>query len=480
FARYPTLSVGYVAAILRNAGIDVSVVSPLARGVGSYKRITRPHMFGQLEAILRHYTAVTGLDPVRKLRDRVAQAYSPARSSVQEPTVEAVRDVLARDVDLVMISAYTMYKDVCADICAEAQANNVAVIVGGPMFTVPEVTQSWLSIPGLTGVYVGEPEADLADIIAAALRGPDAPCAGLVRPGDAPTCARAPLSELDTIPFPDYSDFPWDRYPNTIIPMMTGRGCGWGVCTFCSDVLTAAGRTYRSRSPENVLGEMRFQSDRHKAKIFTFLDLKLNSNLAVWHALIDQAQATVPGCEWTASVHVNINGENGLDREALKDARKAGLSRITTGLESGSQKILNSMARGTNTEMLSQFVRYASEAGISVRMTSIIGYPGETSDDVKATTSFLKTHYDYIDRIVVNRLAVSPMTPLGLMLDKNPARYPQIRVSGLDLDTGLLDHDNATFRTDGHLAASTGLLRAAHRINRKPLHGASLTFEGVL
>ncbi len=361
------MSVGYMAAILRNASHKVSVISPFARGVGSFKRVTRPHVAGQYEAILRHYTATTNQTWIRRVRGQIANYRSPTRLESQKPTIEAVRQVLTQDVDVLLISAYSMYRNVCQAICADAQAKGIPVVAGGPMFSVPEIAEAWLAVSGISGVFAGEPDGDLPEIIEAVLSGRDGHIAGLYI--SSPRGMRPPLTDLDSVPFPDYSDFPWERYPNKIVPMMTGRGCGWGVCTFCSDVYTTSGRSFRSRSPGNVLDEMTHQAATHETKIFTFLDLKLNSDLDVWRCLISDAQKAVPDCEWTASLHVNVTGENGLSLDELMRARSAGLSRITTGLESGSQRILNSMAKGTNPKALSQFVRHAWKAGISVRMT---------------------------------------------------------------------------------------------------------------
>ena len=120
---------------------------------------------------------------------------------------------------------------------------------------------------------------------------------------------RRRLTDLDRLPFPDYSQFPWSKYPNTIVPIITGRGCGWGVCTFCSDVTSTAGRTFRSRSPENVLAELSYQNRRHGAKLFVFTDLKLNSDLNVWRALGREFQTAVPGARWIGAVHVGSRGE---------------------------------------------------------------------------------------------------------------------------------------------------------------------------
>ena len=104
------------------------------------------------------------------------------------------------------------------------------------------------------------------------------------------------------------------KYPKVIVPIITGRGCGWGVCTFCSDVTSTAGRTFRSRSPENVLAELEYQYRRLGARLFVFTDLKLNSDLEVWRALGRDFQKAVPGARWIGAVHVGHSGENGLSR----------------------------------------------------------------------------------------------------------------------------------------------------------------------
>ena len=473
------MSVGHICAVARSKGHSVKVVSPLATGAGSFKRTMRPHIFGRYEAILRHQSAITRSKFVRDARQKISRHWSPASEHAHLATLSEIENVLRGGIDLLLISAYTMYRGLCTLICAKAQEFGVPVLVGGPMFSVPEVTDDWLTMPGLSAIFVGEPEIQMESILQASLNGGTS-VTGLATPKTGRNGIAQPLANLDQLPFPDYSDFPWDLYPNRIIPMMTGRGCGWGVCTFCSDVFTTAGREHRSRTPDNVLEEMAEQHRRHDTSTFTFLDLKLNSDLAVWDGLISEAQSVVPGCEWTASLHVNINASNGLSAAELKSARSAGLSRVTTGLESGSQGMLNRMARGTRVEALSEFVRHAWEAGISVRMTSIIGYPGETAEDVTLTNRFLHNHLKYVDRIIVNRLAISPLTPIGKSVLRNPSRYKAIRNVSLDVENGLLKHENATFQEKGHSRAVRRLLRTVHEINRKPLKGASLTFEGVM
>jgi hypothetical protein len=229
-----------------------------------------------------------------------------------------------------------------------------------------------------------------------------------------------------------------------------------------------------------VLEEMALQSARHGARVFSFLDLKLNSDLSVWQGLAEGAQRAVPGCQWSASLHAGVKGNDGLDLADLKAARAGGLIRLTTGLESGSTALLKAMAKGTSAEVLSQVIRHAHQAGISVRLTAITGYPGETPDDVRATARFLEDHAAFIDRIVPNRFSIQLGTPFQRQLLRDLARFPEITDLVFNPLTASFDHVNRTFLMPAHRRAMLGLLGVVHAINRKPLNNASATFEGVM
>ena len=122
--------------------------------------------------------------------------------------------------------------------------------------TRSEVAREWMDIPGLSALVGGEIEPHLCELVRRVIgRESTADLPGVwSREGEAIFLNAPPLADLDRLPFPDYSQFPWSKYPNTIVPIITGRGCGWGVCTFCSDVTSTVGRTFRSRSPETRSG----------------------------------------------------------------------------------------------------------------------------------------------------------------------------------------------------------------------------------
>jgi radical SAM superfamily enzyme YgiQ (UPF0313 family) len=478
FARYPTIPIGYLASILRGAGIDVEVYSPLSKGVTGVVREPQVKVWGLLDERMRYWSAVSRNRLITATRERLRRALNEAR--LAHATDQVAREVSERldgSFDAVFVSTYLSYRDHVVRIGATCAERSTPMLVGGPYFAQPEVVEEWIDIEGMTALATGEVELDTPDIVRAMTAGePLDRFEGLCVPPDGDRSAPAPLLDLDRLPFPDYIDFPWDRYPNRIVPVVTGRGCGWGVCTFCSDVTSTAGRTYRSRSAENVLAELDHQSRRHETRRFAFTDLKLNSNLTMWDTLISRMPEQLPGAEWIAMVHVNATAEHGLSARSLRQARAAGMVRLTTGLESGSQRVLDLMKKGTDLAVTSAVLKDAAAAGISVRVTMIVGYPGEHADDVVRTAQFLEDHVDCIERVKLNRLAIMTGTRLQRTLEQH-ASITQLRTRHRD---ALVTHDYIETHSRGYRRAIGRALAAVHRINRRPLRETAREFEGVM
>ena len=484
FARFPTLPVGLLVAILRGAGSEVSLLSPFAFGVPGFAREGRDAWWSLADRRLRHWSAVTRFPGARRLRRWASERVGPTHAKQTKRIRSELEAHLDRGCDAVLVSAYTMYYDLCRAIGAACRRRGVPLLVGGSYLNQPETQEPWALIPGVSGVVAGEPEAflvELVDTLCSAERHRELESFPGVATARSPRVAPAPpLIELDALPFPDYSDFPWEAYPNRIVPMLTGRGCGWGRCTFCSDVTSAMGRTFRSRSAESVLAELEHQAGRCSARLFVFSDLKLNSNLATWEALLAQVPRRVPGAAWTAAVHVGTEKANGLDRAALRDARAAGLVRVTTGLESGSQRILDSMKKGTRLERTQAFLREARDAGISTRVTLIVGYPGEEPVDLHHTAVFLERNAPAIDRVMLNRFTVQPGTPFHRDAEQGEVADAGFRLGAHDHRQAVVAHERSETAKRAQRGAVDRVLRAVHAINRSALQGTAREFEGVM
>lgn len=483
FARYPTLAIGYLASILRRGRFEVEVFSPLSTGISGVVREPRPKPWGFWLDRAKYGSGVSHNQHVRQVRNWLS------RTSLNAPSLQREADTVAEGVaqrltedryDAVLVSSYLMYYELCRTLGEMCEGQDIPFLVGGPYFAQPEVRQEWLNIPGLSGLVGGEVEFELCDIVQAVVDRQPLDSFDGVWTDDPSKPNMAPIHDLDAIPFPDFSDFPWDNYPNRIIPMVSGRGCSWGACTFCGDVTGTVGRRYRSRSPNNVLEEMRYQSDRFGTKSFVFTDPKLNSNLNVWNALLGDLPSQVPDASWIGAVHIGATGPNGLSRGELRAARQAGMVRLTTGFESGSQRVLDLMKKGVELEESSDVLESAAAEDISVRVTMIAGYPGERAADVEKTAIFLENHSLAIERVAFNRFHIITGTRFHRSIDVKPELYPDIYSLTPNHRQAIINHESTTADSPEYRRAMIRVLAAVHTINRRPLRPAARSFEGVM
>jgi radical SAM superfamily enzyme YgiQ (UPF0313 family) len=477
FATFPTLAIGLLVASLRNEGFDVEVLCPLSHDVPA---TTRERCETRVDHWMRRLHLTT--NPwLLKLRDcgratRLWWLHKPHPRVIAECS-----RALSKNPDIVLLSAYLNHHPSVVAICAAAKHRGIPVLLGGAMFNLEETAQSWRDIPGLTAIFGGEADLAIADLIRCTLGdGNLLDFKGVTLPSGETTGAAPPLAELDRLPVPDFRDFPWERYRVRVVPVMTGRGCGWGHCLFCSDVASASGRTFRSRPITAVLDEIEEQARCHDSKHFLFLDLKLNSDLDVWRGLIDGIQAHVPGAEWLGTVHVDNRKDNGLSKADLCRAFESGMRRISFGFETGSQGLLNAMRKGAHVEQYAQFVNDAHEAGLSVRCTAFHGFPGETAEDLERTHDFLATHGKCIDRIRFNTFSIMAGTPMMADLKSSSPRFHQI-------DNVLANHAKAqasyrhrALASPAYRRAKRKLLAVVHEINRKPLRAGTEALDGLM
>lgn len=477
FAAYPTLAVGYLIRSLRLANYAVRLLSPLALGVPAF---ARDHEEGWKDQVLRRlYFSSHPL--LNYLHDYLRNMHSRWLSRPHPLMIKEVHQAISQHPPAILVSAYLTQYEMCVEIGRVAKAAGIPVLLGGPFFNIANVTQEWLEIEGVTAIVGGEVDFTVADIVDTLLKGGDlSQHQGVFLPSGKNGGIVPPLKALNLLPVPDLSDFPWDKYPHKIIPTMTGRGCSWGACTFCGDVISANGRTYRSRGITSVLNELRQQSEIHQSKDFIFLDIKLNSDLAVWNGLIDHFQEFVPNGRWIGTVHVNHKGENGLSAERLKAAKKAGLTRISFGLESASQHLLDEMKKGTKIEECSAFILAAHDAGISVRTSMMQGFPGETVEDLRETNHFLRKHFHALDRVRLSLFKPLPNTPFDRMYQKNPEKYKSLQQFKWDykLARGLYRYHPS--REKAYRKAKRELLKIVYEINKKPLSDDAQQFNGMM
>lgn len=476
FASFPTLAIGLMTAALRNRGTRVEVLSPLAHDVPAVERERRETLIDHVKRRI-HLSDMPGTAGLRNM----ARAMRVERLERPHPVVlREVGRALERRPDAILLSAYLQHFNSVKAIAALAGARGIPVLLGGPMFNLGEVAEAWRSLPGLSAVVGAEVDRDLPGLLDTLIEGGDlTQHAGVVLPDGRRGSVAPPLRTLDDTPIPDFTDFPWDRYPVRIVPVMTGRGCQWDKCLFCSDVISASGRTFRTRSVESVLLEMQEQARRHETANFLLLDLKLNSWPGMIRGIAAGLGRYVQGAEWIGTVHVDQRADNGLSRADLDLAVAGGMRRVSFGLESGSQTLLDAMRKGSSVERNSQFILDAHGAGLSVRCTMFKGFPGETARDMELTADFLECHAHALDRVRFNDFTLHTGTPIWQAMQDHAG------ASGLTVTTVQNRRARALYarsvsRDTAYRRAKARALEVVRRINGREIRDGSRQFDGLM
>jgi radical SAM superfamily enzyme YgiQ (UPF0313 family) len=138
------------------------------------------------------------------------------------------------------------------------------------------------------------------------------------------------------------------------------------------------------------------------------------------------------------------------------------------------------MAKGTHLDVTTRVLRDAKAAGISVRTTMIVGYPGEEPDDVLASAAYLERHSDCIERVSLNRFQIMSGTRFEHALARNPQQFPGVTQVTVNHRLAQVDHHYRPTESRAWRRALSRLLAAVHQINRRDLTQDARQFEGVM
>ena len=205
------------------------------------------------------------------------------------------------------------------------------------------------------------------------------------------TPRRPDIRDLDSLPFPAwdlvdverYRQIWLDRHGFFSMNMVTTRGCPFH-CNWCAKPIW--GQRYNVRSPENVVAEVEWMKQVYEPDHIWFVDDIFGLKpgwIPRFAAEIEQRGAMIPfKC---------LNRVDLLLREGEIDAlKRAGCQIVWVGAESGSQKILDAMEKGTMVDQICAAARALQQAGIQIGFFLQFGYPGETRADIEKTLQMVR------------------------------------------------------------------------------------------
>ncbi len=193
------------------------------------------------------------------------------------------------------------------------------------------------------------------------------------------------IEDLDSLPFPardliDMNMFHRKVDEHRCFGIIGSRGCCYK-CAFCDRALF--GERVRFRSIQNIVDEINHVIDRYGVRHFEFFDDMFTVSKRRLEEFYEKTK--------NLNIVYRCNGRTDvLDPQVYKLLKSSGCRMICYGIESGSQKILNAMRKGTTVEKNLKAIKMAQEAGIVVAGYFLLGFPGETKETIQQTVSFIK------------------------------------------------------------------------------------------
>jgi radical SAM superfamily enzyme YgiQ (UPF0313 family) len=257
------------------------------------------------------------------------------------------------------------------------------------------------------------------------------PTGQVVRNSDRPF-----IRNLDDLPLPLHHLLPWNTYrapgikgPYTFV--VPSRGCPAG-CRFCIKHVSY-GSTVRTRSPENVLAELKLLWDMGLRNVNMYADLFTVNR--------DQVMGICEGMirdglkfKWFCNSRVDF-----VDPDMLDFMARAGCWLIAWGIESANDEVRRRARKGISGGKIAQALRWSRDAGIMNWGYFIIGLPGETEDTIRQTIDLAKKLP--LDIALFHIAGPYPGTPFFFEVVENGWFRPDTAWEEVDMDAStVLDY----------------------------------------
>jgi radical SAM superfamily enzyme YgiQ (UPF0313 family) len=306
----------------------------------------------------------------------------------------------------------------------EEYCPDTKVVLGGPG-TQPVYGQKMLDAKKIDAYFTGEGELSFREY----LRG------NRYYPGINGNPA-VQIGDMNSLPFPDYSDFDMSKYSNTWWePHKEPTGCKWlyitGTrgcikrCAFCN--VGSIWPKFVSKTGTTIAKEIKHYMDTTGVTHYYFTDSLLNGNVENLEEMVDAIidlgiKPTIKG-QWIARSQKLIGDE------LWNKMRKAGFKHLLIGIESGCAKTRNEMKKGVREEDIEYTFEQASKHKIRCIPLLMVGYPTETDEDFQENLAFWSRYKKYND----NGTILKPSVMATNILPDTPLHDKYIN-SGLEYD----------------------------------------------
>ena len=198
------------------------------------------------------------------------------------------------------------------------------------------------------------------------------------------------IQDLDILPFPARHIVKSESYREAVFTGMrcativSSRGCPYQ-CVFCLWPKTMYGRKFRARSPRNVVDEVEHVVNEYGVDEIYFDDDCLTLDKKRLVKICEEIRKRNIDVRWMCQARVD-----NVDKELLKEMKRAGCHYIKYGVESGSQEMLDRMKKGITLEEARKAFKLTRKIGIKAQAFFLFGLPWETHETIRETIEFAK------------------------------------------------------------------------------------------
>jgi radical SAM superfamily enzyme YgiQ (UPF0313 family) len=350
---YPPLGTLYAAAVLRERGFSVSLFDSM------------------LEAPEESFPEV-----LARTQPRVVAIYEDNFNFLSKMCLGRMREVAFGMIDASRAcgAKVVVNGSDASDRCSEYMDRGADfVLLGEAEWTLLELVEA----------LTGRSNVDPHEICGVAYEDPSG--RSIVR-----TPARPLMKSLDLLPVPardlanihDYRQA-WTRAHGFFsLNLVASRGCPYK-CNWCAKPIY--GNSFNVRSGESVAAEMLELRDRFGADYLWFADDLFGIQEQWILELADHVEHRKAAVPFKMQSRVDL-----MHKDSIDALRRAGCAEVWMGVESGSQKILDAMEKGTHVSQIEAASEGLKSNGIRACFFLQFGYPGETWEDIETTIQLVR------------------------------------------------------------------------------------------
>ena len=406
---YP-LNIEYIASSLKSDKHDTIFVDAEYFATKLFRKLFKPNPIQKIYYGLDHKKRES------RYKQSVEALFEGQTSTDYWDSI--ARRILSHKPDIVAFSCYSVSMTGTILIARKLKriAKNIPIILGGIHPTLaPEETMK--KIPEIDYLVIGEGELTIKELVASLESGvPEiSQVKGIAYRNNGKilqTESRQLMQSLDELPILtfDYADKYFSYYL-----LLTSRGCPYN-CHFCASK-NMFGRKVRYRSAEHIVQEIINLKTKRDVKFLRFGDDTFtlrNSHISdISNAL---KKEKIRDIAFAVGARIDT-----IDKQKIGLLKSLNVKNVSIGVESGSQRVGDSICKGINVKDVVTKVKMINDAGIFSRTFFIVNHPGETKDDMLATIDLMKKLKHVCKKNIINTNTgfPYPQTPWWTYCEKN-------------------------------------------------------------